>query len=388
MKSYIDEMMVKGFICLLKWSAGAPCIFVRKEDGERWMCVNYRKLNAITIKNCYPIPPLDGLLGSLSEGKIFSKINLCLAYNLLRIAEGLEHKTAFCTCYGLFEWLVMPFGLTNAPLAFRHFINDVLSDMVNQHVVIYLDNILIFLKTQSNHNGHVCNVLRRLSKFNMFCKASKCEFDRQEIKFLGFVVGVAGLKPDPFKISPIAKWPTPQTVKHVQSFLGFATFYRRFIASYSKIVYPLTQLTKKDVVFEWNSKCAAAFKELKEAFTSEKVLAHFDPALKTMIETDTSDHAIGMILLQVGDDGVMRPITFDSKSLLSAQLNYKIHDKEMLAIITALIKWRMFLHLTSDRFNVMTNNRLLEYIMTSKQLNRRQAWWNRFLADFDFDIRY
>ncbi len=160
---------------------------------------------------------------------MFSKIDLRSAYNLLRIAKGHEHKTAFRTCYGLFEWLVMPFGLTNAPSAFQHFINDVLSNMVDRFLVIYLDSILIFSPSQSEHDKHVHAVLQRLLEFNLFAKASMCEFDKDEVEFLGFRVLDKGLKPNPAKVETIHNWPQPKTVKHVQSFLRFANFYLRFV---------------------------------------------------------------------------------------------------------------------------------------------------------------
>ncbi len=260
--------------------------------------------------------------------------------------------------------------------------------MVNSFVIVYLDNILIYSKDPKDHDGHVRAVLARLRKYNLFAKASKCEFDQDKVEFLGFEVNTEGVKPNPAKVKTIKEWPLPKTVKQVQSFLGFANFYRRFVNGYLKIVKCLTNLTKKDVAFAWKEEHQKAFEHLKDCFTSSQTMAHFDPELDTVLETDASDYAMGAILLQVGHNGVLRPVAFESRSLAAAQLNYEIHNKEMLAIILALTKWRTFLQSTTKRFDILTDNKSLKYFMTSKLLNRRQARWNEFLADFVFEICY
>ncbi len=239
LKDLLDEMMKKDFIRPSPLLAGAPVMFALKKTRERRLCCDYRKLNEMTKKNRYPIPPLDGLLSSLGSGKVFTKIDLRWAYHLLQVHDGHKYKKAFRTRYGLFEWLVMPFGLTNAPSAFQHFINNVLSDFVDQFCVIYLNNILIYSPDQQAHDGHVRRVLKRLQEYNLFAKASKCKFDQSEVEFLGFRVSTEGIKPNPGKVQTIHDWPAPKTVKQVQLFLGFANFYQRFVPRYPKNSAPI-----------------------------------------------------------------------------------------------------------------------------------------------------
>lgn len=246
LKVEIDDLLSKGFIRPSKAPIGAPVLFVKKKEGTLRMCIDYRQLNLRTRKNKYPLPPINLLLEQLSAAKIFSKLDLRGAYHRLRIAQGHEWKTTFRCRYGSFEFLVMPFGLTNAPSAFQHYINDVLHPYLDQFVVVYLDDILIYSTNEDEHEAHVTTVLKLLRDHKLYAKASKCEFHVTKVEFLGYVVGADGLTMDMDKVNSIIKWPVPRNVKAVQSFLGFANFYRRFIRNYSKLATPLTQLTKKD----------------------------------------------------------------------------------------------------------------------------------------------
>ena len=208
------------------------------------------------------------------------------------------------------------------------------------------------------------------------------------VSFLGYIVGENGLEMDPEKIKAILDWPIPRSVKAVQSFLGFANFYRRFIKDYSKLVSPLTGLTKKDTPFEWTSICQTQFNTLKQRFTSAPILQHFDPKLQAYVETDASDYAIGTILSQLGSDNLLHPVAFDSRKMAPADLNYAIHDKELLAIVWAFSRWRSHLLGAQKQIVVYTDHNSLQYFMTSKQLTRRQARWAEVLAEYDFVIKY
>jgi hypothetical protein len=211
--------------------------------------VDYRGLNEGTIKNRYPLPLLHETLLRLQKAQYFTKLDIRGAYNLVRMAEGEEWKTAFRTRYGLFESLVMPFGLTNAPASFQHFINDVLRPYLDVFVTAYLDDILIYSDNLNDHRNHVLKVLEALSKAGLHLKPEKCECHQQEVKYLGFIISTSGTKMDPAKVATIQEWPEPRNVKDVQSFLGFANFYRRFIKGYSAIVAPMTLLTRKNTPF-------------------------------------------------------------------------------------------------------------------------------------------
>jgi len=241
---YINEHLANGFIRPSQSPAAAPILFVKKKDGSLRLCVDYRGLNRVTVKNRYPLPLITELLDHLSQARYFSKINLRNAYHQIRIAEGDEWTTAFRTRYGLYEYRVMPFGLTTAPASFQHLVNSMFHDMIDRFVIAYLDDILIFSATKEEHQLHIQQVLQRLQEAHLYAKASKCQFYKDSTEFLGYVISRNSIQMDPGKVQAITTWPTPRTLTELRSFLGFANFYRHFIANYSKIVQPLTSLTK------------------------------------------------------------------------------------------------------------------------------------------------
>ena len=245
LKTYIDEMLEKGLIRPSTSRAGSPVLFVPKKGGELRLCVDYRRLNAITLKDRYPIPSTDILLDQLSSAKIFTKMDLQWAYPRVRIAEGHEWKTAFRTRWGLFEYLVMPFGLTNAPGCFQRCVQTVLREFLDIFCIVYIDNILIHFNNQEEHDAHVLQVMQALDKANLFAKASKCDFDVYEVEYLGYKISPDGIFLDPKKVETIIEWIAPSTPTQLRGFLGFANFYRRFIHAYSKLAKPLYELLKK-----------------------------------------------------------------------------------------------------------------------------------------------
>ena len=384
---YLKENLKKGFIRPSSSPAGAPILFVKKSDGSLRLCVDYRGLNRITRKNRYPLPLIQESLDRLKEASWFTKIDLRAAYNLIRISSGDEWKTAFRTRYGLFEYLVMPFGLTNAPASFQHLINSVLRDYLDIHVIVYLDDILIFSKTREEHVNHVKQVLQRLQSNQLWAKAEKCTFFKHEVDFLGYIVSDKGISMDPKKVDAVSDWPAPKSVHDIQVFLGFANFYRRFIKAYSKVASPLTRLLRKEVKFVWGDSESAAFNTLKEAFTSAPILQHFQPSKSIIIESDASDYAIAGVLSHPGNNNQLHPVAYYSRKLQPAELNYEIYDKEMLAIVEAFKHWRAYLE-GASQISVFTDHKNLEYFTSSKVLNRRQARWAELLAHFDFKITY
>lgn len=260
---YVNSNLKRGHIRRSTSSAGAPVLFTRKKTGKIRLCVDFRGLNAITKKNRYPLPLVDDLLNRVQGCKVFTVINLKSAYSHLCIKEGDEWKTAFRTHLGLFEHLVVPYGLTNAPAAFQSFIQDTLRNILDIVCVVYIDDILIFSKTQEEHDQHVAMVLDRLRNAGLCANAAKCEFDKSEVEYLGFILSADGIKMNPKKLDTIASWPEPTTVKDLQRFLGFTNFYRRFIEAYSRLTLPLTKLTKKSNPWDWSKLAQAAFQELK-----------------------------------------------------------------------------------------------------------------------------
>ncbi|MBW0495873.1 hypothetical protein O181_035588 [Austropuccinia psidii MF-1] len=385
--AYISENVEKGFIRPSSFAIGAPVLFVKKKDGCLHLGVDYRKLNAVTRNNRYSVPPMNQILTVFNSATIFSKIDLCGAYNLLRIKEGDEHLTAFRTKYGSYEYLVMPFGLTNAPASFQNLVNDIFVDFLDIFALAYLDDIMVFSSSQEEHVKHVASVLKRLRDNNLFSKASKCVFPASSVEYLVYVVSSEGLKMDSSKAQKILNWLQPKNIKALQSFLGFANFYFCFIKNYSKTISSLTSLLKKDSPFIFNEEAFSQFQILKEAFTTAPILSHFNTSLPAIVETDASDYALGAVLSQVNDSG-KHPSAFDSCKLLQAVLNYEVHDKELLGIVWALKRWRAFLLSLYDSFEVLTDHSSLQYFMSSKLLTCCRARWAEFLSEFHFSITY
>ena len=262
---YLDENLAHSFIRPAQSPGGAPIMFVKKKDGSLRLCIDYHNLNAVTVKNRYPLPLFSDMLRRMCGAKIYTHIDLRNhnAYNLIRITAGDEWKTTFCCRYGHFEYLVMPYGLTNAPATFQHMMNEIFADIMDQFVVIYLNDILIFSFDPSQHAEHVREVLSRLCKHGLYAKLEKCEFDVDSIEFVGYIIFPQGLGMDPKKVAVIQSWPIPKSIKDVQSFLGFCNSYHMFIKSFSRRTAALTYLTRKGVPFRWTEKTQLAFVQLK-----------------------------------------------------------------------------------------------------------------------------
>jgi hypothetical protein len=293
LKEYLDENLKKGYIRPSQSPAGYPILFVPKKNGKYRLCVDFRQLNDITVKNRYPLPLISELRDRLHGANWFTALDLKGAYNLIRMKEGEEWKTAFRTTLGHYEYLVMPFGLTNAPATFQTMIDWILRDHIGSIVVVYLDDILIYSKTLEEHKGHVHTILQILQDNKLLVEPEKCEFHKQKVKFLGHEITPGQIRMDPDKLRTIQDWPTPNNLKEVRAFLGFANYYRRYIQNYGRIAIPLTDLTKQDQDFQWNEKAERAFQTLKESFLRKPVLATADPNRPFEMETDASDYILG-----------------------------------------------------------------------------------------------
>ncbi len=308
---------------------------------------------------------------------------------MVRIREGDEWKTAFNTPRGHFEYRVLPFGLSNAPAVFQALVNDVLRDMLDQFIYVYLDDILIFSHSLQEHVQHVRRVLQRLLENGLYVKADKCVFHAQSVLFLGYIVSVEGMRMDPDKIQAVVDWPTPDSHKALQRFLGFANFYRRFIRSFSQLADPLTALTSIKTLFRWSSTAEAAFTKLKGCFVSAPILIAPDPSRQFVVEVDASEVGVGAILSQrSSSDDKMHPCEYFSHRLSPVERNYDIGNRELLAVKLALEEWRHWLEGSGVPFIVWTDHKNLEYIKSAKRLNSRQAQWALFFGRFDFSISY
>ncbi len=390
MKKYIEEELAKGFIRPSTSPASAGFFFVKKKDGSLRPCINYRGLNDITIKFRYPLPLVPAALEQLRQAKYFTKLDLRSAYNLIRIREGDEWKTAFSTSTGHYEYCIMPFGLANSPSVFQSFMNDIFRDMLDRRVLVYIDDILVFSDSFDEHIQHVRAVLRRLMQHQLYIKAEKCEFHQTQVAFLGYVISQEGVTMDDNKVKAVVNWPQPRTLKELQRFLGFANFYRRFIRNFSSVAAPLTSLTKRSTSqLSWSTEAKQAFQELKDRFTSAPILHHPDPSHPFIIEVDASSTGIGAILSQrQGSPTKMFPCAYFSRKLSAPERNYDVGNRELLAMKAAMEEWRYWLEGARHPFTVLTDHKNIEYLRSAKRLNPRQARWALFFTRFHFTVTY
>ncbi len=379
MEKYISDSLAAKIIRPSSSPAGAGFFFVKKKDGSLRPCIDYRGLNNITVKNTYPLPLMSSAFERLQGASFFTKLDLRNAYHLVRIREGDEWKTAFNTPRGHFEYRVLPFGLSNAPAVFQALVNDVLRDMLNQFIYVYLDDILIFSHSLQEHVQHVRRVLQRLLENGLYVKAEKCVFHAQSVPFLGYIVSVEGMRMDPDRVQAVVDWPTPDSRKALQRFLGFANFYRRFIRSFSQLAAPLTALTSIKTPFRWSSAAEAAFTKLKGCFVSAPILIAPDPSRQFVVEVDASEVGVGAVLSQrSSSDDKVHPCAYFSHRLSPAERNYDIGNRELLAVKLALEEWRHWLEGSGVPFIIWTDHKNLEYIKSAKRLNSRQARWLYF----------
>jgi transposase InsO family protein len=386
-KQYITENLDKGFIEPSQAPFAAPILFVKKPNGSLRLCIDFRVLNTLTRKDRYPLPLIDETLARISNAKVFTKLDIRQAFHRIRMDPASEEYTTFRTRYGAYKCKVLPFGLTNGPATYQRYMNDILFDYLDDFCTAYLDDILIYSEDPLQHQDHVKKVLQRLHNAGLQVDLKKCEFGVTSTKYLGFIISTSGLEVDPEKVAVVSQWSYPSSVKGVQSFLGFCNFYRRFIRNYGIIAKPLIQLTKNNVPFRFTAECREAFNFLKHTLTSAPLLRHYRQDLPCLLETDASDGVVAGVLSQQHADDWF-PVAFFSKTMLPAELNYAVHDKEMLAIIRSFGHWRAELVGTPYQIRVVTDHKSLEYFMTSKQLNARQARWAELLADYNFMITY
>ncbi|CAL1400329.1 unnamed protein product [Linum trigynum] len=381
LKEQLQELLDKGFIrpSISPW--GAPVLFVKKKDGSMRMCIDYRRLNKATVKNRYPLPRIDDLFDQLQGASVFSKIDLRSGYHQLKVADGATSKTAFRTRYGHYEFLVMPFGLTNAPAVFMALMNRVFHEYLDKFVIVFIDDILIYSKSEEEHKTHLRIVLQILREKQLYAKFSKCEFWLKEVIFLGHVISGRGVEVDPKKVEAVVSWAPPKDVSELRSFLGMAGYYRRFVEGFSRIAAPLTKLLRKNTKYVWDESCQKSFDELKKRLTTAPVLALPSSQGEFVVYSDVSYQGLGCVLMQDG-----RVIAYASRQLRPHEVNYPTHDLELAAVVFALKIWRHYLY--GETFKILTDHKSLKYIMDQKDLNSRQRRWIELLKDYDCTIDY
>ncbi|GKB90527.1 putative reverse transcriptase domain-containing protein, partial [Tanacetum coccineum] len=373
----LKELFDKGFIRPSSSPWGAPILFVKKKDRSFQMCIDYRELNKLTLKNRYPLPRIDDLFDQLQGSSVYLKIDLRSGYHQLRVREEYIPKTAFRTRYGHYKFQKCIY----APAVFMDLMNRVCKPYLDKFVIVFIDNILLYSKNKQEHEEHLKLILEFLKKEELYAKFSKCEFLIPKVQFLGHVIDIKGIHVDPAKIESIKDWASPKSPTEIRQFLGLAGYYRRFIKGFSKIAKPMTKLTQKKVKFEWGDKQETVFQLIKQKLCSALILALPEGSEDFIVYCDASIKGLGAVLMQRE-----KVIAYASHQLKIHEKNYTTHDLELGAVVFALKIWRHYLHGT--KCMVFTDHKSLQHILNQKKLNMRQRRWLELLIDYDFDIRY
>ena len=388
-RTQVKRFLEKGFVRPSTSPYGASVLFAPKKDGGLRMCIDYRRVNAQTRKDKHPLPRPEELVDQLRGADTFSGLDLLSGYHQVRVHPTDIQKTAFRTSEGLYEWLVMPFGLSNAPSIFQRVMNDVFRDYLGQSVNVYLDDIMVYSKEPNEevqaqkHVEALEPILIKMREHRLYGKLSKSFFGLHEIPWLGQILNRDGIRPDPAKTEVVADWPRPRNVKEIQSFLGFANWFRQYMQGYSQHTASLTKLTRKNQEYEWTDECEAAFLWVKKALANAPVLTHADFTKQFTVWTDASIDGVGAVLQQDG-----KPIAYESARFSPAERNYTIGEQELLAVIHALKKWRVYLEGGPHPVKLRTDHQPLTYLPTKGVLGSRQVRWSEYLSRFDIEWEY
>ncbi len=388
-KKYLKEHLDKDFIESSTASYASLILFAKKSDDELRFCVDYRKLNAITKKNRYSIFLIAETIARLFKTQWMTKIDIRHVFNriCMHFKED-ENLITFRIKYETYKYLIMSFALINESSTFQNFMNDTLMKYLDEFVVIYLNDIIVYSNSKKKHIQHVRKILQRLREANIQIDVDKCEFHIIETKFLSMIMSRDDIKMNSEKIKAIVEWEKFTHLKKIQTFLRFVNFYRRFIKDFFKIAKSLIKFIRKDQLFFWSKNCQITFDELKKRITEASILSYFSSELETFLKSNSFDYVSVEILSQKEDDDLIKSITYFSKTLSFAECNYEIYDKKLLTIIRCFEQWRAELQSVESLTNVLIDHKSLKYFMITKKLNRRQVRWTQFLAEFDFKIAY
>ena len=386
-KSQLTELLRQGKIRESRSESAVGTLFVPKHDGTKRWCMDLRPINAITITDENKSPLQDTTRERIQGARYFTRLDMRDGYHHLRIRKGDEHLTAFITEYGLYEWTVACFGLKNAPAEFARYMNNVLRPFLNDFVVVYFDDIIIFSKDEEEHWEHVKRVLKRLQEEKVNLKITKCEFKVTETEFLGHVINGSTMKMQQEKVKAILEWPTPTKHEDIAGFRGLAGYYRQYVERFSDRMKPLNEaIARKE--FIWGGEEARAFEDIKNAYRDEQILILIDLEKQIYVHADASDYALGSEISQMDENGKRRPVLFYSRKLTPAEMNYSTADKELLAIVQTMKKFQHYLRGTKYPVIVKSDHRNLRTFMTTKELNARQARWAEELSSYDFVIEH
>lgn len=382
---HINELLDNGIIQESNSAWSSPVILVKKPHGATRLCIDYRKLNSITEKTATPLPKINEIFDHLSNAKYFSSLDMFQGYYQLGVAEDSRKYTAFATHLGLFEFLKLPFGVCNGPSCFNSAMASALRGLQWKYVLTYIDDLLVYSSTFSEHIERLNLVFQRFREANLKLKPSKCFFLQKELTFLGHTISAKGIKPNDEKIKIVKAFQVPKTAKNIKQFLGLCSFYRRYVPNFAKISAPLNELLRKDKKFVWSDKCQTAFEQLKEALINPPILAFPDFSKPFLLYTDASGEAIGYVLGQI-QNGEEKVIAYAGRTLEKPERNYGISELEALAVIEAVKYFRPYLY--GRKFTIFTDHKNLQWIFKTSDLKGKMARYSVILQEFDFDIQY
>ena len=381
----LEKLQRQGVIRPSNSPWASPIVLVRKKDGSVRFCTDFRKLNAVTKKDAFPIPRTEDCLDAVAGAVIFSTFDITSAYHQVPLRESDIPKTAFTTKYGLYEYLTMPFGLCNATATFQRLMELALSGLQWTTCLIFLDDVISF---SSSFDQHVCDlrsILSRIRDAGLKLKPSKSQLFCSEVSFLGHVISEKGVLPNPDNVQKLCDWPVPKTQKQVRAFLGLGNYYRRFVKDYSKLVKPLTELLHKNAPLIWSNKCQESFEKLKAVLTGPEVMAYPRKEGEFVLDTDACGVSIGCVLSQI-QDGVERVIAYGSRTLTRCEQNFCVTDRELLAVKHFVELYKHYL--LGRRFTVRSDHQALVWLFSLKEPKDRIARWLESLSAFDFSVEY
>ena len=384
-KTEVDKMLERGIIRRSNSPWASPVVLIKKKNGEIRFCIDYRRLNSITRKDSHPLPRIDDLLETFEGSQWFTTLDLASGYWQIQMEEKDKEKTAFITHEGLYEFNVMPFGLCNAPATFQRLMHMVYGNLIFTKAPVYIDDTNVHSKTFGQHLEDLEEVFKRLRDAKLKLRLEKCYLCFREIKFLGYIIGKDGMKVDQEKIEKVKNFPIPTNVTELRSFVGLASYYRRFIEGFSKIAKPLTDLFQKEKDYEWKTKQEESFEKLKEKLTTTPILIFPDFKKEFILYTDASGYALGAVLSQKGEDEKEHVIAYASKSLTKPEQNYSTTELECYAVIWGIEKFHHYL--AGRKFKVVTDHYALKWLQTAALKGRRARWILR-LQPYDFEVIY
>ena len=381
----VEDLLGRGIVKKSTSPWSSPVVLVTKKDGTQRFCVDYRLVNAVTVKDAYPLPRIDDSLCALSGAKWFSTLDLASGYWQVSMDPASSGKAAFVTTSGLYEWTVMPFGLTSSPSTFERLMELILVGLRFETCLIYLDDTIVYGRTFREEMVRLEEIFRQFALAGLKLKPSKCVLFQKSVAYLGHIVSENGIETDPAKVERVCAWPVPENATEVRSFFGLASYYRRFVPNFASVARPLNKLTEANVDFAWTSECQVSFDTIKKLLSTAPVFSYPDFTAEFILDTDASNHGIGAILSQM-KDGIEHPVAFASRTLTKAEKNYCVTRKELLAVVEFTKHFRHYLQ--GPKFRIRTDHAPLRSILKAKEPEGQLARWIEFLSPFDYEIEY